>query len=201
MKRSILTLALVLAAGAVHAFPGLDPVYYPAEVKAVEAEMGAKTVGDLKVSELIPIANRLDIARQKDEYVLKMAKLSMFWPGAGEFSTGHWTSGALQTGLHLGITAGTLVWANAVLPSDVRVGNLDYFGTSFTTIHNTWGAHTLYEFFPTIGVLLLGGVAEVGLRAWSANEAQQFAKERIDEGKITFEPRFDGEHLGFGMRF
>jgi len=199
MKRFGLLVVLALVAGAVHAFPGFEPVYFPAEVKAVQADLGARPLGDLKVSELVPVAERLNIAWQKDEYLVKTAQMSFAWPGAGQFATGHWTSGAVQTGLNLGIMAGTFVWANAVLPSDLRLGTMDYLGTSMTSIHNAWGAHTLYDFFPTVGVLALGGIADFALRAWSAHDARQLAQTYVDAGKITFEPRFDLEHLGFGM--
>jgi len=199
MKRLAFLAVLVLAASAVYAFPGFEPVYFPAEVKAVEADLGAKSVGELKVTELIPMAERLNVAWQKDQYVAKNTMLSMLWPGAGQFVTENWAEGVVQTGLHVGITVGSLVWANAVLPADLRLGTMDYLGTSMTSIHNSWGAHSLQDFFPTIGALAVGAVADFAVRGWSAWDARKQSQDYVNAGKVTFEPKIDWEHFGFGM--
>lgn len=199
MKRIVLLTVLTLVAAAVFAFPGFEPIYFPAEVKAVGATLGDKTVGDLKVSELIPIAERLDIARQKDGYVMLASGLSLAWPGAGQYMTGDWMGGTLFTGLHVGITAGSLLWAHALLPSDLQWSNLDYFGSPHSRIDSRWSNHSLNDFWPSIGALAVGGVADFALRAWSARNARDEAKAKIDDGKMTFEPRFEGGRMGWGM--
>ncbi len=199
MKRCLLLLSLALSAAALYAFPGSESTYLPAEIQAIKKDLGDRSFGELKVSELIPVAERLNLAIQKDQYVQETSWASLWWPGAGQFRTGNWTSGVVQTGLHVGITVGSLVWANAVLPADLRLGTMDYLGTSMTNIHNAWGAHSLSDYLPTLGVLALGGVVDFALRGWSAHEAVGLAKEHIDQGKVTFEPRFDLERFGFGM--
>jgi TM2 domain-containing membrane protein YozV len=199
MKTFLLGVTLILAAAVAWAYPPSDAVYLPAEIQAIEGELGTQTLGNLKVSDSIAVMKRLDVAREKDQYLSDMAMASFWWPGAGQFATGNLTDGVLHTGVHLGLTVGTVVLANAVLPSDVRLGNLDYFGTNFTTIHNTWSNHTLSDYLPTIGVVLGGTLVDLALRAWSAKDARQLAREQIDEGRITFEPRFDFDRHGFGM--
>ena len=206
MKQLLIAFTFLAWGAAAYAYPPSDAVYLPAEIQAIEAERGTQTMGDLKVSDSIAVMKRLDVAREKDQYLRDMATASFWWPGAGQFITGNVTEGLLHTGVHLGLTVGTVVLANAVLPSDVRLGNMDYFGTSFTTIHNTWSNHTLGDYLPTIGVVLGGALVDGALRAWSARDARHLAREQIDEGRITFEPRFDfsdrhGFGMGMGMRY
>jgi len=205
MKRLGLLTVLTLAAVSAFAFPGFEPTYFPAEVKAIGADLGSRTLGDLKVSELVPLAERLDIARQKDGYVMMAGGLSMFWPGAGQYMSGDWMGGTLYTGLHVGVTAGTVFWAESLLPSDLQWSNLDYFSASHSTVRSRWDSHSFNEYLPAIGALALGTAVDVGLRFWSARNAKEVAKARIDDGKVTFEPRFEntrwGMGLGMGMRF
>jgi len=205
MKCFAVVTILILAAGSAFAFPGFEPTYFPAEMKAVAAELGPRTIGDLKVSELIPVVERLDVARQKDGYVMMAGGMSMFWPGAGQYMAGDWVDGTLFTGLHLGVTAGSLFWAHSLLPSDLQWSNLDYFSASRSTVKGRWDSHSFNEYLPAVGALAVGGAVGIALRVWSARNAQEVAKTRIDDGKITFEPRFEntrwGMGLGMGMRF
>jgi hypothetical protein len=199
MKRVLLTSVLFLAALGAFAIPGFDPVYFPAEMKAIRSDLGAKTLGDLKVDDLVPIAERLDVARQKDLYLMTASGASFLWPGAGQFMAGDWTGGALQTSFHVGISAGTLYWAHSLLPSDLRWGNLDYLGSNQDTINARWKAHSFGDYLPALGALAAGGVVDFALRAWSARDARTTAQAKVDAGAITFEPRFEGG-LGFGGR-
>jgi len=201
VKRLLCLTALTLAAGAAFAHPLPKGEYVLAEVKALEAEYGARDFGTLKVSELVPAAGRLDVARQKDGFVLGATVMSVLWPGAGQFASGDIGGGALQTGLHLGVVGATLVGVNAVLPSDLRVGNLDYLGSPQNTVDNAWKAHKLSDFYPAFGVMMAGTAVDFALRFWSARDAQVTAKKAIDEGRVTFEPRFDQGAFGFGMRY
>lgn len=205
MKRTMLLAALVLSTSTAFAFPfpGTDKGagYLPAEIKALEAEYGTRSLADIKVSDLIPAARRLDVALQKDRYVMLSGGLSLAWPGAGQFLTGDWSGGTLQTGLHLGVVAGSLAWAHSLLPTDLRWGNLDYVNSKKDTLEAAWKSHAISEFFPAIGAVAVGGAIDLALRFWSSQDAQDRAKVRIDEGKVAFEPRFDGHHFGMGMRF
>jgi len=195
--------ALGLVAASAFALPFHERTssYFSTELKAVEAEYGPRVLAEVKVGDLIPVAGRLDVARQKDGYVLMAGGLSMVWPGAGQFAAGEWSTGAVHTGLHLGVTVASLAWAHSLLPADLRWGNLDYLDASESTIKTTWSNHHASEFFPAVGALALGGALDLALRIWSANDAQTTAKSRIDQGEITFEPRFHRGHWGFGMRF
>jgi len=202
MKRVLFAAALLITASAAFALPGFAPVYLPAELSSIKAELGSQTLGDLKVSELIPLAERIDIARQKDRYVLMATGLSFVWPGAGQFASGDSTGGIVQTSLHLGITGGTLYWAHALLPADLRIGNLDYFGSTKDQVNNAWASHPMNDYWPAVGALAVGGAVDLALRAWSAADASTKVRRAIDDGTVTFEPRFfeDG-HLGWGMRY
>lgn len=203
MKKIVIGAILALSAASAFAFPlhfG-ERVYFAAELKALEAEYGTRNLGQLTVAELIPAAGRLDVARQKDRRVDLATGLSMAWPGAGQYSVGEWASGTLHMGLHVGVVAGSLVWAHALLPSDLRVSHLNYFGDSQDTIDAAWNSHSIDDFWPSIGALSAGFVVDLAVRAWSAGDARVAARNAIDEGKITFEPRFDGHHWGFGARF
>lgn len=201
MKKIIFGAILVLSTASAFAFPFGEPVYFAAEMKALEAEYGSKNLGQLTVAELIPAAERLDVARQKDRRVALATGLSMAWPGAGQYSVGDWATGTLHSTLHVGVVAGSLVWAHALLPSDLRVSHLDYFDDSQDTIDAAWNSHSFNEFWPSIGALSAGFVVDMALRVWSANDARTAARDAIDEGKISFEPRFDGHHWGFRARF
>jgi hypothetical protein len=199
MKRILFLTVLTLAAVAAFAFPGFEPVYFPAEVKAIGADLGSRTLGDLKISELVPIAERLDVARQKDGFVMMAGGLSLAWPGAGHFLAGDWMDGTLYTGLHLGVSIASLAWAHSLLPSDLQLSNLDYLAASHGTVQNRWNNHSLNDYLTAIGALAVGGAVDFALRVWSAKTAQAVAKTRIDDGKITFEPRFEGGRLGMGL--
>ena len=198
MKRVLLFAILFSAALGAFAFPGLDPVYVPAEMKAIRSDLGSRTLADLKVDDLVPIAERLDVARQKDLYLLAAGGASFVWPGAGQFLAGDWAAGTLQTTFHVGLSAGTLVWAHSLLPSDLRWGNLDYMGMNSEAINARWKSHALGDYLPALGALAAGGAVDFALRFWSSRAARETAKAKIDAGTITFEPRFDG--LGFGGR-
>jgi hypothetical protein len=201
MKKALLLAALALSAGSAFAFSGFDPIYLPSELKAIRADLGDKDLGQVKVSELIPLAERLDVARQKDQFVALAAGISMAWPGAGQFLAGDWGTGAVHTGVHLGVTAATLVWAHSLLPADLQMNRLNYFGDSRSTIDAAWGSHSFNEFWPMIGALAAGGAVDLVLRAYSAHDAVDTARSRIDAGKIEFSPRFDDGHFGLGMRY
>jgi hypothetical protein len=197
--------ALALAAASAFAFPfpgtPRGAGYFSAELKALESEYGSRALADVKVSDLIPVAGRLDVARQKDFYVMMAGGLSFGWPGAGQFLSGDWAGGTLHTGIHLGVTTASLAWAHSLLPADLRWGNLDYLNTKNDAIETAWKSHPVSEYFPAIGALAVGGVVDLALRFWSSKDAQATAKAQVDAEKVTFEPRFDGGHWGLGMRF
>jgi hypothetical protein len=166
-------------------------------MKAIQSDLGSQTLGDLKIADLVPIAERLDVARQKDGFVMASTTASLIWPGAGQFMAGDWADGSLQTLAHVGISAGALYWAHSLLPSDLHWGNLDYMGSTSDTINARWKAHSFGDYLPSLGALAAGGAVDFVLRVWSARDAGSIAKARIDAGAITFEPRFEG---GFGVR-
>lgn len=203
MKRNTLVLLLIFAAASAFALPGpsFRGTFVAAELQAIEAEYGTRNLADLKVNELLPVTGRLDVARQKDGLVAAAGILSLAWPGAGQFVIGDWTGGILHTGLQAGITAGTLFWAHSLLPSDLQFGNLDYVNASDEAIERSWKSHSARDYFPAIGALAAGGAIDLVLRVWSAKDAQSSARERIEEGAISFEPRYFGGHWGLGMRY
>lgn len=203
MKRLMIVLALVGATTAsLSALPGFEPYYLPNELSLIKAELGDSTLGQMKVADLIPLAQKLDVARQKDGFVMMATGMSFAWPGAGQFASGDIAGGTMQTVLHVGISAATSWWADSVLPSDLRWTNLNVFTASPEKVHSAWASHPLNDYWPAIGALAAGGAVDLVLRAWSAHDAQGKARQAIDEGKVTFEPRFlEGGRMGFGMRW
>lgn len=198
MKPVLCAAFLVFTALGAFAFPGEEPSYVSAEMKALRTDLGSQSLGSLTVGELVPVAERLDVARQKDGYVLAAGTASFLWPGAGQFLTGDWAGGTLQTAFHVGLSAGSLVWAHSLLPADLRVDSLNYLRTNQTDLKARWMSHTLEDYLPALGALAAGGAVDLVLRYWSSREARTTAKARIEAGTVTFEPRFEGAWGGWG---
>ena len=117
----------------------------------------------------------------------------MMLPGKGQFMNGDALSGALFLTADILVVAGTLVGTYFLLPEALQFGQLDYLNTSHTDIKAAWkGAAettTFMQALPTLGVLTGGMLLHKGISIWSAKHAAKLARDNIDAGNITFEPR------------
>ena len=122
-------------------------------------------------------------------------------PGLGQFRLGEGLEGAGFLAGHLGIVAGSLAGAYFLLPADLRFDRRDYLGTPMSDLRAAWTSHGISDLLPAIGVLAAGGVADMGLRFWSASAAHAEAKTALDSGRITPEPLVGPGLFGMRLRF
>ena len=172
--------------------------YQKAEYEALRSELGDKTLGELRGSELLSWTDRFSIARQKDAWVVSSMGASMMFPGRGQFMNKDGLGGGLFMAAHIATFAATLTAWYFVLPADLRFDKLNYYTSSWSTIKAGWEGKSLEDYLPSIGVLAGGGLVDMVWRAWSGRSALTEARVAIDEGRVTFQP-LDGA-LGLGLR-
>jgi hypothetical protein len=168
----------------------LDEAFLRAEVDKALAGERDTAVGTLTVGQLEELLGRLSVAQQKAAFIARSKAMSMMMPGLGQFVNKDAVSGALFLTADLALIAGTLVGAYYLLPPNVRFDQLDYFNDSYENIRSRWEKHSLVDVLPTLGVLAGGGLLKAILGGISASHAEKLARRNIEEGKITFEPRF-----------
>ena len=156
--------------------------YLAAEIQQIAVDMGPQKLGDLEMSGLFSVRDRLSVAAQKDEYVREMGFRSFLLRGWASWKRAH-GAGIGFMAADLVTLTGTFVVAYYLLPSDLRFDRLDYFHSDVTTINNAWGAHTLTEYLPAAVAMLVGMTADQTLRHWSAAAARRDAAGYIDAGR------------------
>lgn len=215
MKRTLVMLVITLMPAILFAMPQGRPAaygdweplrqeagpYVKADISAIQNELGAKKLGDFSVEELAALRDRLSIARQKDEYVHRIATESRFLPGLGQFELGDAGSGFGFLALNLGVIAGTLTAVYYSLPSDLRFDRLDYFRDSASTIRNTWYNHSFTDYLPAIGVLAGGMLIDQIVRHLASEHARGEAIQAVDQGRVTFAPRIGIGFMGFALQY
>ena len=214
MRRFLVALFVSLLPSVVFALPvspmpgpfaGMQPEeagpYLRAEILAVQSELGPQKVGDFSVSGLVSLRERLSIASQKDQYVQKMGLASFLLPGLGELQTGDTSNGLLFLGADLVTLAGTVTVAYYLLPSDLRFDRLNYLNDSCQTINDAWMSHTLTDYLPAAGALLVGMTIDMTLRQWSTRVAKRDATAAVDRGSVKFTPRIGLGFLGFDAAY
>ena len=212
MKRFSLILVAAFAAAAVAGAQQAAAPFAPGqadglqqELSAVLQEMSAAQLGTLSVADLVKVASRLSIARQKLAYVQHARMASMMFPGAGQFLTGDSLGGSLYLAGDLAIVAGVLIGGYFLLPPDLQFAQTDYLNNHFSDIRGKWEAHSFMEYLPTLGVMAGGMLLKGLLGHFSAVNAAKEARQNIADGKITFTPNFGrmgrgGMGMGLGMR-
>jgi hypothetical protein len=185
--------------------PGIPRVeagpYLAAEIRQIGSDLGPQKLGDLDMSNLLGLRDRLSVAAQKDDYVRRMGFHSFMLPGLGQLETGHTASGFGFLAADLVTLTGTFVTAYYLLPSDLRLDRLNYFGDSITTINSAWNSHTVTDYLPAMGAMLIGLTIDQTLRHWSAAAARRDAAGNIDAGGVTFTPRVGLGVLGFEIAY
>ena len=175
--------------------------YVQAEIGQIGTEMAAQKIGDIEVSALLTLRDRLSVASQKDEYVQRMGLHSYLLPGLGMIETGDTAGGIGFMAADLGVIAGTVIFAYYLLPADLRFDRIDYFNDSATSINNAWSSHSFTEYLPSIAAVVVGMIADQTVRHWSAAITRREAAQQIDEGRVTFEPKLGPGFMGFGVAY
>jgi hypothetical protein len=173
--------------------------YLQAESSAVEKELLTTKPGDLTLSEILPYRDRLSIAAQEDAYVKKMAERSFKVPGSGQIKMGDAVGGAAFASLHIALLLGQTLGAFLLLPQDLR--QIDYLHEPIRDIFDAYESHNAQDFFPSVELSVACVLADLALMAWSSGSAEREAKERVDQGRQTFEPRVGPGFLGFGIAY
>lgn len=179
-------------------FPG---PYVKAELAAVKTNLGDKPIGELTLNQLSPYWDNMNLAISKDNYLNEAYMMSFMMPGAGQLRNGDALEGLGFMALNVSVIAGTLIGSYFLLPADLRFDKMNYFSSSFKTIGDTWYNHSLNDYLPSIGTMLLGCIIDFGIRFWSASDAYSDSKTAIDSGKVKVEPQIGFGYLGMRMRF
>jgi len=181
-------------------FPaGKTGQYLQAESATIGKELSTAKLADMTLAELLPYRDRLSIAAQKDAFVKKMATLSFEVPGAGQRKMDNKIEGIGFMSLHLALLAGATAGAFLLLPQDLR--EMDYFNRSYIGIWDAYASHSLNDYLPAIYLSAACQLADLGVKVWSSIAAGKTARQRVDQGKQTFEPLVGPGFLGFGIAY
>lgn len=143
------------------------------------------------------------VYEKQQNFIRQAGIASYIIPGLGQFIAKDTLGGVLILFGNTAITIGTVLGAHALLPSSVKMGNLDYFGSSFQTIQNAWADLTFISLLPSIGITAAGTLAMQLLRSFAADDARIKATQAIAQGKVQFEPDAGFTRAGelfFGVR-
>ena len=186
---------------------GSDP--YTEEIQSILSEVEDRTMSDLTFGEVGTLMEKLSVPLQKAAYIQRSRAASMAIPGMGQFKNGDALSGTLFLAGDVLATAGTVIGLYLLLPPELQYEQLKYFTTPASDLKAAFkGAKesmTFVEALPSIGVAAGGMLLHHGLRIISANHAEKLARENIESGKVTFEPRAsfvsgrNARRLGIGM--
>jgi len=193
----------VLATGA-HAQQTLAPAGVSTVLGAALQEMSAEQLGTLTVGDLARLAERISIAEQEDRYVQRARMASRFLPGAGQLMTGDTLGGALFLGADFALTAGTLIGAYLLLPSNVQFSSIDYLNDPLSSIKSRWEGNSIADYLPSFAACLGGMILKHVLGHFASVEAAKSARRSIADGKVTFTPNLDflgRPGMGFRMRY
>jgi hypothetical protein len=163
----------------------------------------SRVIGSLTLEEWVDTMALWQVYEKQQNFIRQAGIASYIIPGLGQFIAKDTLGGVLILFGNTAITIGTLIGANALLPPSVRIGNLDYFGSSFQTIQNAWADLTFISLLPSIGITAAGTLATILLRSFAADDARIKATQAIAQGKIRFEPDAGLTRAGelfFGVR-
>lgn len=211
----MIAVCIAIGAGGLSAQPawqkhmGEEPVsefslsgpYAKAELGAIRTELGDREFGELTLARLEPYWTRMNLALSKDQYLERVSKMSMILPGTGQFENGDTSKGVGFLSLHIAVVTGTLAGFYFLLPADLRFDRLDYFKTSFKDINDTWEAHSLNDYLPSIGMMLAGTLVDLGVRFWASGDAYAGARAAVDSGRAELKPVVGPGFLGVGVSY
>jgi hypothetical protein len=211
MKRCLPVLLLLALPALLFANPGFVPFatgrvmrgdvgpYEKSEILTIQDELGARKIGDIEIATLLSVRDRLSVAQQKDEYVRDAGIRSFLLPGLGQLQQGDTASGIGFLALDLAVITGTFLGAYYLLPADLRLDRIDYFGSNFSAINNAWCSHSFTDYLPAFAALVGGMVVDQTIRHWSAATARRGAARAIDDGRVQVTPRIGTGFMGFNV--
>ncbi|MAE16904.1 MAG: hypothetical protein CL911_05630 [Deltaproteobacteria bacterium] len=196
MKISLSLIVVIMVAGIAFAGGDDDPKgrgagseFLEAEIEAVLAEVRDRELGSFTVGEVEALMGEISIAQQKAAYIQKSAGASFMLPGVGQMKNEAVLNGALLLTADVLVSIGTVVGGYFLLPAELRFDQLDYFNAPMSTIKERWHAQSIAEMLPAVGVAAGGCLVHMVLRVFASKGAAELARERIAEGRVTFEPR------------
>jgi hypothetical protein len=174
-------------------------IYVSAELESVETALADRSFGDLTLAELAPYRDRLSVAAQKDAFIKEIKLSSFSTPGFGQFWMGMTGAGVGFLSLHMALLAGSIVGPFFLLPEDLR--QINYFETPLKDISDAYASHSYNDFSLAFAVSGAITLVDTVVRFWSASAAGSEARNRVDQGRQTFTPKFGLGYLGFGMSY
>jgi hypothetical protein len=163
----------------------------------LQAREGA-ALGELRIRDVRDLLAEASVRMQEVQFLGDVRHASLWMPGAGHIKAGDGGRGAGYLAANIALTAGTLVGAYFLLPSEVRFDELSYFGDSFQEIEAAWKGQSFVDVLPSIGVVAGGFAVRALLGYFAAESAGRFAAARIRDGEIRFEPYAAADKLGLG---
>ncbi len=168
------------------------------ELSSLLAPRDGAALGSLEVRDVRALLAEASVRMQELQLLREVRVSSFAMPGVGHFKAGDNRSGAAYLAANIVLTAGTLVGAYFLLPSEVRFDELDYFGDSFGEIETAWKGQSIVDMLPSAGVLVGGFAVRALLGYFAAEDAGRIAVKKIRGGEISFEPFAAADRLGLG---
>jgi len=213
MKRYIFLFLVILFTATVVAQPRmLEDGPFTAEALEIMDDYWNRAPADLTFEEMNELSMRLSIPAQKNAYVAHSAMASWFMPGLGQFRNGEPLLGTAFLLGDVATSVGSVLIFHALLPEDLKVGNLNYYTTPYSQIVEEWASAftevSMQDLLPYVGLAAGTAVVKVTLSALSAANAKELAVARIEAGEVTFVPKagivtdaLGRIGLGFGWKY
>lgn len=161
------------------------------------------TSGDGAIDELLRLEALKSVRVQQQQYIGRAGSSSFFLAGSGHFMLGDPASGVLFLLGDLAIAAGSVFLVNLVLPANVKLENLDYFGSSWKDISGEWESLSFASLLPALGVWAGTTALHYVYLGQVSKSARELAASKIESGEVKFEPvlGLDGgrAHFGFSL--
>ncbi len=154
----------------------------------VLAQMGDKSLADVKLADIERALGKLSVARQQFAYIKRSELASFFIPGAGQFMNGAPLAGTLFLTGNVAVIAGTILGAYFLLPSDLHLDQLNWFTSPYANVEASFKSHSFVDYLPSLAMVVGGSIVDHVLRVAAAKNAGSLARERVSEGKVTFRP-------------
>ena len=162
-------------------------------------------IGDLTVGAVTDLLGRVSVELQEASFIRHSQMASKIIPGMGQFMNGEALSGTLFLLSDIVLVAGTLVGSYFLLPAELQINPFDHLndpiGQSWEDKKALFDNVTRAELLPSMGVLAGGIILKHILGSIAGHNAANLARQRIESGDVTFEPKLlmINGHSGFGM--
>ncbi|NCN06100.1 MAG: hypothetical protein GW949_10780 [Spirochaetales bacterium] len=169
----------------------------------VTPTMVAESLESLDLEDYLQAAALWDLYNQQQDFIKKAGYASYLMPGVGQIMAKDGVGATLMIAGNLALSAGIILGTNLLLPRSVRIGTLDYFGSSFADIEAAWKDLTFISLLPSMGVITAGSIIMHLFRDLSADDARLKAQQALSTGKVVLTPDFGVDQAGrfiFGIR-